>query len=335
LVQTTSTTTPQYRSNGARSGGGGSAAGARSAVRGIVYANAAVFTFTLMDGFIKEISDVFPTGQIIFFRNLLAFIPLMLFAWWRYGGITVRTSQPWSHVVRGVFGVTSMFFFFLSYKLMDLSEAIALGLSGPIFITVLSVPLLGEHVGWRRWSAVVVGFIGVLVMTHPGAGVFDWNALVPLAAAVFYAVAMISIRKLGSTEPPTTIVFHFTTFATLASLLTIPVGIAYPEQAWVMPSGLAMGAIILTIGVLGGAAQIVLTMAYQHARAAVVAPFDYTALIYGFLIGAVWFKERPDAYIIVGGAIVVAAGIYIIHRETVVARNQHREPPAPPLPTNE
>jgi drug/metabolite transporter (DMT)-like permease len=288
-----------------------------------------------MDGFIKEISDVFPTGQIIFFRNLLAFIPLMAFAYWRYGGITVRTSQPWSHVVRGVFGVTSMFFFFLSYKLMDLSEAIALGLSGPIFITVLSVPLLGEHVGWRRWSAVVVGFIGVLVMTHPGAGVFDWHALVPLAAAVFYAVAMISIRKLGSTEPPTTIVFHFTTFATLASLMTIPVGIAYPEQAWVMPSGLTMGAIIVTIGVLGGAAQIVLTMAYQHARAAVVAPFDYTALIYGFLIGAVWFKERPDAYIIVGGAIVVAAGIYIIHRETVVARAQHREPPAPPLPTNE
>jgi drug/metabolite transporter (DMT)-like permease len=156
-----------------------------------------------------------------------------------------------------------------------------------------------------------------------------------LAAAVFYAVAMISIRKLGSTEPPTTIVFHFTTFATLASLLTIPVGIAYPEQAWVMPSGFTMGAIIVTIGVLGGAAQIVLTMAYQHARAAVVAPFDYTALIYGFLIGAVWFKERPDAYIIVGGAIVVAAGIYIIHRETVVARAQHREPPAPPLPTNE
>jgi drug/metabolite transporter (DMT)-like permease len=288
-----------------------------------------------MDGFIKEISDDFPTGQIIFFRNLLAFIPLMIFAYWRYGGIAVRTSRPWSHVVRGVFGVTSMFFFFLSYKLMDLSEAIALGLSGPIFITVLSVPLLGEHVGWRRWSAVVVGFVGVLVMTHPGAGVFDWNALVPLAAAVFYAVAMISIRKLGTTEPPTTIVFHFTAFATLASLLTIPVGVAYPEQAWVMPSGLVQGGIILTIGVLGGAAQIVLTMAYQHARAAVVAPFDYTALIYGFLIGAVWFKERPDAYIIVGGAIVVAAGIYIIHRETVVARQQHREPPAPPLPTNE
>jgi len=325
LVQTATTTRAGSRS----------AAGSGSAVRGIVYANIAVFAFTLMDGFIKEISDVFPTGQIVFFRNLLAFIPLLAFAYWRYGGITLRTSRPWSHVVRGVFGVTAMFFFFLSYKLMDLSEAIALGLSGPIFITVLSVPLLGEHVGWRRWSAVVVGFVGVLVMTHPGAGVFDWHALVPLAAAVSYALAMISIRKLGTTEPPTTIVFHFTAFATLASLLTIPVGIADPEQAWVMPSGLAMSAIILTIGVLGGAAQIVLTMAYQHARAAVVAPFDYTALIYGFLIGAVWFKERPDAYIVIGGAIVVASGIYIIHRETVVARSQHREPPAPPLPTNE
>src|SRR5262245_3387589 len=110
LVQTTTTTRPASRS----------AAGG-SAVLGIAYANAAVFTFTLMDGFIKEISPIFPTGQIVFFRNLLAFIPLLAFAYWRYGGITLRTSRPWSHVVRGVFGVTSMFFFFLSYKLMDLS----------------------------------------------------------------------------------------------------------------------------------------------------------------------------------------------------------------------
>jgi len=326
LVETETQATPRSRS------AGGSGA---SPLLGIVFANCAVFTFTVMDAVIKSVAHIFPTGEIIFFRNLFAFIPLLAFAWWRHGGVPLKTSQPWGHVLRGVFGVTAMFCFFLSYKLMPLSDAIALGLSGPIFITVLSVPVLGEHVGWRRWSAVIVGFIGVLVMTRPGSTLFDIHALVPLAAAVLYAAAMMSIRKLGATEPSTTIVFHFTAFATLASLLTIPWGMADPGQAWVTPSSWCQLGILLVIGGLGGVAQIVMTMAYQRARAATCASFDYTALVYGFLLGAIFFHERPDAFLITGGLIVVAAGVYIIHRETVVARQQHREPPVPPLPTNE
>jgi drug/metabolite transporter (DMT)-like permease len=333
LVQTATTTGPRSRSAGGGSGAPNTPAGA--AVLGLIFANCAVLTFTVMDAVIKSVSQVFPTGEIIFFRNLFAFIPLLAFAYWRHGGVPLKTSRPWGHVMRGVFGVTSMFCFFLSYKLMPLSDAIALGLSGPIFITVLSVPVLGEQVGWRRWSAVLVGFVGVLVMTRPGSTLFDVNALVPLAAAVLYAAAMVSIRKLGATEPPTTIVFHFTAFAILASLLTIPWGMAEPDQAWVLPSRWTECGILIVIGLLGGVAQITMTMAYQRARAATVASFDYTALIYGFLLGAIFYHERPDIFLIVGGVIVVAAGIYIIHRETVVARQQHREPPIPPLPTNE
>lgn len=302
---------------------------------GIVFANCAVFTFTMMDGIIKEVSTSFPTGEIIFFRNVFAFIPLLLFAFWRHGGISLKTQRPWGHLMRGAFGVLSMYCFFRSYLELPLSDAIALGLSGPIFITVLSVPVLGEHVGWRRWSAVLVGFVGVLVMTRPGSGLFDWDAAWPLAAAVLYAAAMLSIRKLGSTEPSTTIVFHFTVFAMLASLLTIPLGINDPAQAWVMPDNPRLIALIVVIGIMGGVAQIFMTMAYQRARAATVASFDYTALVYGFLLGWTFFGEVPDIFLIVGGGIVVVAGIYIIHRETVVARQQHRAPPIPPLPTNE
>jgi len=288
-----------------------------------------------MDGIIKEVSTSFPTGEIIFFRNFFAFIPLLLFAFWRHGGISLKTQRPWGHLMRGFFGVLSMYCFFRSYLELPLSDAIAIGLSGPIFITVLSVPVLGEHVGWRRWSAVLVGFVGVLVMTRPGSGLFDWDAAWPLAAAILYAAAMLSIRKLGSTEPSTTIVFHFTAFAMLASLLTIPLGINDPGQAWVMPDDPREIALILVIGIMGGVAQIFMTMAYQRARAATVASFDYTALVYGFLLGWTFFGEVPDIFLIVGGGIVVVAGIYIIHRETVVARQQHREPPIPPLPTNE
>jgi drug/metabolite transporter (DMT)-like permease len=334
LVQTAATARPSSRS----AGGSGSAAPGTSpagAVLGIVFANGAVFTFTVMDAIIKEVSEGFPTGELIFFRNIFAFIPLLIFAFWRHGGISLRTQRPWGHLMRGVFGVLSMYCFFRSYLELPLSDAIALGLSGPIFITVLSVPVLGEQVGWRRWSAVLVGFIGVLAMTRPGSTMFDWHAVWPLAAAILYAAAMISIRKLGSTEPSPTIVFHFTAFAALASLLTIPLGIDDPALAWVMPREPREIALILVIGVFGGIAQIFMTMAYQRARAATVASFDYTALIYGFLLGWAFFGEVPDGFLIVGGGIVVAAGIYIIHRETVVARAQHRAPPVPPLPTNE
>lgn len=329
MVQSTTTRRPS------QTAGTGSGSPRDKAILGILFANAAVFTFTVMDAVIKEISRSFPTGEIIFFRNIFAFIPLLVFAYWRHGGISLKTSRPWGHVLRGVFGVLSMYCFFRSYLELPLSDAIAIGLSGPIFITVLSVPVLGEHVGWRRWSAVIAGFIGVLVMVRPGSTLFDWNALWPLSAAVLYAAAMLSIRKLGATEPSTTIVFHFTAFAMLASLLTIPLGINDPEQAWVMPDNPREIFLIVVIGMMGGVAQIFMTMAYQRARAATVASFDYTALVYGFLLGWTFFDEVPDEFLIIGGGIVVAAGIYIIHRETVVARQQHREPPVPPLPTNE
>jgi drug/metabolite transporter (DMT)-like permease len=302
---------------------------------GIIFANLSVLTFTLMDAIIKDVSRVFPTGEIIFFRNLFAFLPLLLYVWLRGERLNLRTRNVWGHVMRGGFGVTSMFFLFYSYQVLPLSDAIALGLSGPIFVTVLSVPILGEHVGWRRWSAVIVGFIGVVIMTRPGPGVFDVDAIWPLLGAVFYAFAMISIRRLGSSEPSSTIVFYFSAFSVLASLVTIPFGRFDPRFAWVMPQGFWSCVELFAIGLLGGTAQILLTNAYQRARASVVSPFDYTALVYGFILAWVFFQEVPDGFLIVGGLIVVASGVYIIQRETAVARAQHRMPPVPTLPTNE
>jgi drug/metabolite transporter (DMT)-like permease len=302
---------------------------------GIVFANLSVLTFTLMDAIIKDVSRVFPTGEIIFFRNLFAFLPLLFYVWLRGERLNLKTRNVWGHVMRGGFGVTSMFFLFYSYQVLPLSDAIALGLSGPIFVTVLSVPILGEHVGWRRWSAVIVGFIGVVIMTRPGPGVFDIDAMWPLLGAVFYAFAMISIRRLGSREPSSTIVFYFSAFSVLASLVTIPFGSVDARFAWVMPQSFWPCVELFAIGLLGGTAQILLTNAYQRARASVVSPFDYTALVYGFVLAWIFFQEVPDAFLIVGGLIVVASGVYIIHRETAVARAQHRSPPVPVLPTNE
>jgi drug/metabolite transporter (DMT)-like permease len=299
---------------------------------GLVLINLAVLVFTGMDAIIKGVSGTFPTGELVFFRNLFAFAPILGFMVWQ-GGVSFRTRHLRGHLMRGLFGVSAMYCYFLSYKLLPLSDAIALGLSGPIFLTILSIPFLGEHVGVRRWSACIVGFIGVLIMTRPGAGVWQPEALVPLLAAVFYALAMISIRKLTGTEGSGTIVFYFTVFATLAGLATAPLGAVDPELAWVWPS-LGDWLIVLAIGLLGGSAQILLTIAYRSAPVSLVAPFDYMALVYGFILGFIFFAEIPDAYLLIGGATVVASGVYIVHRETVVARQRRRQQPVPPLPSD-
>jgi len=299
---------------------------------GIALINLAVVIFTSMDAVIKGVSETFPTGELVFFRNLFAFAPILGFMIWR-GGVTLRTRHLGGHLLRGLFGVSAMYCYFLSYNLLPLSDAIALGLSGPIFLTILSIPFLGEKVGVRRWSACIVGFIGVLIMTRPGAGVWQAEALVPLLAAVFYALAMISIRRLTATEGSGSIVFYFTLFATLAGLATAPLGLLDPELAWVWPAS-SEWLIVLAIGLMGGCGQILITIAFRCAPVSVVAPFDYMALVYGFILGFAFFAEIPDAYLIGGGATVVASGIYIVHRETVIARQRRRQQAESPLPAD-
>nr|WP_298682837.1 DMT family transporter [uncultured Dongia sp.] len=306
-------------------------------VQAILLMNLAVFIFTSMDSLIKYTSETYhyPTGELIFVRNLFAFLPLLGYMLVVEKRLQLKTTQPWGHVWRGVVGVSAMYCYFLSYQLLPLSDAIALGLSGPIFLTILSVPLLGEKVGWRRWSAVIIGFLGVMVMTRPGTGVFDPHALIPLLAAIFYALAMISIRKMSATEPPTTIVFYFTLFAMVASLFTLPLGLVDPDLAWQKPRAFSEIALLLLIGTMGGAAQIAMTIAFRRASVSVVAPFEYMALVYGFLLGFLLFNEMPDEYLIIGGAVVVGSGIYIIHRETLLARQRRRAATLPSLPVIE
>ncbi len=272
----------------------------------------------MMDGAIKNISQNFPTGEILFFRNLFA-LPAIIGFIVASGGLRLKSRHWKGHIVRGLFGVTAMYLYFLSYRLLPLSDAIALGLSGPIFLTVLSIPILGEKVGLRRWSAIITGFLGVLLMTKPGTGILQLSAFVPIAAATFYALAMITIRRLSDVEPSNRIVFYFTLFATLVALSTSKLDFLGKEYVWVWPRGWEWGWVVL-IGSMGGIGQLLITHAFRLGPVSLVAPFDYMALVYGCAIGYFWFSEIPDLYLIGGGFLVVASGVYILHRETVVAR---------------
>lgn len=292
------------------------ASAASNPVRGILLMVLSVFLFTSMDGLVKWVAQWHPTGQIVFFRNLFAFLPILLFVRGAGGLAVPRTSNIGGHVVRGAVGVAAMVCFFAAYAILPLGDAVAIGMSGPIFMTALSVPLLAEQVGPRRWIAVMIGFLGVLVMTRPGAGVFDPGALLALGGAFFYALAMVAIRKLSRTEHPTTIVFYFTLFAMLAAAASLPFG------QWVTPASWIDFALLASIGLIGGFAQFAMTHAFRLAPVAIVAPFDYLAVVFAMAIGFAVWGDVPDPWILTGAAIVIASGLYILHRETVQARQK-------------
>ena len=283
-------------------------------LRGILFMLLQAFLFTAMDALVKLATERHPTGQIVFFRNLFAMLPLSFFIR-QAGGIAIlRTRRLGQHVLRSLGGVTSMVALFLAYSYMPLADAMAISTSGPIFLTALSVPLLGEKVGWRRWAAVVVGFIGILIITRPGSGVFGIAALLPLGGAFFYAIAMVQIRKLSTTEPPACIVFYFTVAAMLLGALSLP-------WQWVTPTPLSL-VYLISIGLVGGVAQMVMTHAFRLAPVSVVGPFDYTGLIFGAGFGYAIWHQVPDRFVWLGAAIIMASGIYILHRETVRRRER-------------
>jgi drug/metabolite transporter (DMT)-like permease len=284
----------------------------RVMLRGILYMLAAVLVFAFMDALVKLAAEEHPTGQIIFFRNLFAFIPLYFFIR-RAGGVSVlRTRHVAQHVVRSAAGIASMAATFLAFALMPLADVVAIGLSAPIFLTALSVPMLGEQVGWRRWSAVGLGFLGILVITRPGTGVFGFSALIPLGSAALYALAMVQIRKVATREPAATMVFYFTLSATLIGAASLP-------WQWVTPRPLMLICLI-AIGLLGGLAQMALTQAYRLAPVSLVAPFEYVSLPFAALFGYAIWGQVPDRFVWLGAGIVIASGLYILHREAVRRR---------------
>ena len=182
------------------------------------------------------------------------------------------------------------------------------------------MPLLGERVGIRRWSAVLAGFAGVLIMVRPGSGVFELKALTAIAGAFFYAWPW-SRSAAWRAEPAGTIVFYFTLFAMAAGLFTLPLAAIAPAwiDPWAWPDASGW-TILITIGLIGGTAQLTLTYAFKLAPVAVIAPFEYGSLIFGVTFGLLIWNEVPDRYILLGAAIVVASGLYILYRETKLRR---------------
>ena len=290
----------------------GTPAGTETA-RGIAFMVLSVGLFAAMDALVKWLGPHYPTMQLVFFRSVFAFVPIAAMLWWsarrRGTGLAamLRISKPVGHLLRAAVGLASIFCFFQAFTLMPIADVVAISFAAPLFITALSVPLLGEQVGWRRWSAVLVGFVGVLIMVKPTAGVIQPAALFALAAALFYSLAIIVVRWLSRTESSAAIVFYFTLTATLVSAVCLPFN-------WVTPRWEDLP-LLCGIGLIGGCAQICLTVAFRAAPVAVVAPFEYTAMLWALVLGWVVWAEIPQDNIWTGAVIVVASGLFILFRE--------------------
>jgi len=291
---------------------------------GIALVLAATLVFTIMGALVRYLGQAVPLGEIVFSRSFFALIPLLAFLAWRQELTTaLRVNSLFAHVSRSLTGVAGMFMNFAALALLPLADATAIGFAAPIFAVVLAAIFLGEVVRIRRWSAVGVGFIGVLVMLSPyvGSGPLDagatLGALLALAGAFTVSGAMTQVRHLSRTETTGSLVFYFSVLCCFCGLATLPWG-------WIVPTAREFG-LMVAMGLLGGIGQILITESYRHASAAVLAPFAYTAMIYSIVIGYIWFGEVPEAIVLAGAAIVIAAGLFVIWRERKLGLDRTEE----------
>jgi len=270
-----------------------------------------MFAMSIMDALAKWLGEGYPIAELAFFRYVFALPPALFILWQQRGGrASLALRWKTGHILRAIFGLGATCTFFLGLRYLPLAEAISIAFSAPLLVTALSVPILGERVGPRRWAAVVVGFVGVLVMTRPGAEAFRPEALYILAAALCYALTMLVTRRLARSDTTPAIMLSNICISIPLCALALPFG-------WRTPG--AMDFLLLALlGLVGGIGMYFMTQAYRYAPAAVIAPFDYTALLWGTLFGWLIWQELPGTSVWLGAAIVVASGLYIVHRETRV-----------------
>jgi drug/metabolite transporter (DMT)-like permease len=296
--------------------GSGIDAKARRQRRGMLLMLASVALFSLMDAALKTLSAHYPPFQVAALRGLSSLPLVLAWALWTVGAMPLLRVRWPLHLLRGVLGIAMMASFVYALKRLPLSTAYSIFFVAPLLITALSVPILGEKVGPRRWTAIAIGLVGVLVVLRPtGAGVMSMAGLAVLVAAAGYAVSAITVRVLARTDSTQAITFW------LLALMALGAGaLAWPQ--WV-PLRAQDAWIIGGIGIAGALGQYTITEAFRLGEASLIAPLEYTALIWGVLLDLTLWGVLPDAVTWLGAAIIIASGLYLIRREKVHAEAEH------------
>lgn len=276
--------------------------------QGLAFAFLGFAVFAVHDALIKGLGETYSIFQIIFFAILFSFVPMTATMLADRKVDNFLPHHPWLVLLRSCLMILAMTCAFYAFVVLPLAQVYSLLFSFPLLVTVLSVPLLGEVVRAQRWAAVIVGLIGVLIVLRPGATELTLGHLAALTAAFCSALSSVLVRKIGNAERSAVLILY-------PMLLGIAV-MSLLQPAVYRPAELLHLAMMATIGLLSVGAQHLIIMAYRAAPAAVVAPSQYSQIIWATMFGAIFFGERPDAYVALGAGVIIASGIFVVWRES-------------------
>lgn len=294
--------------------------------RGVMFLCAGLFVFSFQDIIIKHLSTSLPVHQIVFIRGLVAAPLIFLYVHYDSGLGALTTRRPWLHAIRAVAMFLSYLSFYLALAAVPLTTAVALFFTAPLMITALSIPMLGEQVGWRRWLGVLVGFAGVLVILRPGIASIEPAAFLAIVSAFAYSLAQLLGRRLGVTESASVMTFYMAImFIYLGGMLGLALGsgefsdgtnpaLDFLFRAWTAPTRLEL-AMLAAIGVISAVGFVFLTQAYRIGEANKVAPFEYTVMIWAVILSYIFFGSTPDMFTLLGAGLIAVSGLYVLHRE--------------------
>ncbi|MFO1089220.1 MAG: DMT family transporter [Hyphomicrobiales bacterium] len=290
-------------------------------LRGVLLKVASTLGFTLMAACIKAVSDVVPVGESIFFRSFFALVPVFsLLAWRGELAGAFETRFFLGHILRGSVGTMAMVTWFIAIAYLQLPEATALAFATPLILSVLAMVILREPARAERIIAVIMGFLGILMILwpkltvtgHPMSHAETIGAVAALSSAFLMAFAVLAVRKLIASEATSTIVVYFSLMTSVLSLLSLPFG-------WVWPTPW-QALMLVMAGLLGGVSQLFLTECYRYADATTIAPFDYSQMIWAVIVGYMFFGEKPEPMMLLGAAIVILAGLLVIWKSAPPAQ---------------
>ena len=277
---------------------------------GILLMTLGMFSLSINDIIYKNLTMNFPVWEAVFFRAFSGSI-ISLYLVYHSGINSIKTKKPVRHFVRAFSAVGCVVLYIFGIKYLLLSENIAIAHSAPIIAALLAVPILGEKIGIHRILAIIIGFVGVLVIIKPGTDLFQLKSLLPIGSALFMASVYLTTRSLMNTESSTSIVFYYSFALLFTSLIFFPSDFIIPDTFNLI--------LALSLGVMGSMGHFFMSQAARHADVAVTSPFEYSSFIFVGLMGYFFFYEIPSNSVIIGGILIIISGVYVAYRERKVS----------------
>jgi len=277
---------------------------------GIIFMTLSMLCLSVNDVVVKGLNQSFPVWEVIFFRafsGMLISLGLVLI----FGLKTLRTTKPIRHFVRAFSAVGCVVFYFFGLKYLLLTENIAIVHSAPIIAALLAIPILGERLGFHRMGAIIVGFVGVIIIVKPGTDIFKYTSLLPLMSALFMASVYLSTRSLMNTDSSIAIIFYYSLALFITSIIFLPNDFVIPSISQLIP--------LMSLGVMGSLGHYFMSQAAKNAEIVVISPFEYSSFIFVGVMGYIFYNEEPSISIIIGGMLIIAGGIYVVYREQKIS----------------